>query len=236
MKYLLLVSLLFQVGCATKYIIPGNRFLTPETQGEAFHGHVEVQQTKANQHTLNTDSGTVDGVKNSVISRTGFLASNSFFDQFDLYWSHTGGSNSLIGGKFQFFGGSRISKSAGHKLALAAAFGANDYQTDDKAIDFTLSAKEYMLLYGYRFTEVVLLYTGLSSSTYNFDGIISSSSPTLNGLKPSLTSKVMALNSGLEVTAGSVTGKLELSYQQIKTTDTKNINNFLFGYSVGYGW
>lgn len=237
MKLLLFLSLLFLTSCATKYIVPGNRFITPESQGEALRGQIEFQQTNANQLTIDTSDATVDeGVLYSDISRSGFLLSNSLFDQFDLFWSHIGGANSMLGGKFQLIGGSRVSNSIGHKMSIGVAFGNNEHETEDESVEFELGGKEYLVLYGYRFSPNVLGYTSFSHATYSFSGDIRSSNPSLNGADPHFETKIQSLSGGLELSYLAAFGKLELTYQQLKTTDTKEKSRIIFGYSIGMSW
>lgn len=232
MKIILLSLLFLASSCATKYIIPGNRFITPETQGEAFRGQIEVFSASATQATVNFQQGSVDdGVLYQNVSRFGFMYSNSFFDSFDLVWTHTGGGNSLLGGKFQFIGSSKNARGDGHKMSVAALFGGNEHETDNKSIEFDLTGREFLLLYGYRFGAFILPYTSFSYATYNFEGTMKPS-----GLKPTYDTNSMALNMGVEFTFESVFAKFEATYQQLATTDTKDKQNFIYGYSVGFAW
>jgi hypothetical protein len=236
MKLLLICLTFFVASCATKYVVPGNRFITPESQGDAFRGQAELQGTRGNQLRIDTSNGTVDdGVTYETISRSGFLVSNSLFDQLDIFWSHLGGGNSMLGGKFQFLGGSRASAGAGHKMSVALAFGQNEHEDDDEDIKFQLGGREFLLLYGYRFTPMVMPYTSFSYATYDFSGEISGSSP-VSGEKPEFKTKVLSLNGGVELSFNSFFTKLEGTYQKLKTTDTKDKNNFIIGYSFGLSW
>ncbi len=237
MKLFDLIILLFLSGCATKYILPGNRFVTPETQGSIFRGQMEFQQTGATQLTIDTSNGTVDdGVLYDKVIRSGFLMSNSLMDIVDFVWSHTGGSASMLGGKIQFVGGSRSQNSAGPKASVAVLAGGNDYETDDKEIKFNLGGTEYLLLYGFRFNPAILTYSSFSYATYDFKGTINSSDPTLDGLRPELQSKLMTLSGGLELTYSPFISKLEASYQKLQTSDSADQSSFLFGYSFGFNW
>ncbi len=234
MRLLVLLLLLFQAGCATKYMLPGNRFLTPESQGEAFRGQIEIQKTTGNELSIDTTQGTIDeGVIYSEVSRTAFLLSNSLFDQLDLFWSHTAGANSMLGGKFQFLGGSRVSKATGHKLAIAAAIGSNEHETDDGVVDFTLGGQEYLILYGYRFAEEFILYSSLSQANYHFDGEINLNGSTIDGLQPKIDSRIMSLSGGMEASMNPVFAKLEFTYQSISSDKTKAYTNFITGLSIG---
>ena len=237
MKLLILFILLFLVSCATKYIVPGNRFITPESQGGAFRGQVELQQTSGNQLAIDTSNNSIDdGVVYSDISRMGFLYSNSIFDPFDLYWTHIGSGNSMLGGKFQFIGGSRSSNSTGHKMSIAASIGGNEHESNDKKVEFELTGQEFLLLYGFRFSPNVLLYSSLSHAKYNFDAKIRSSSPSLNGARPNIDTKINSLSGGGELSYEAFFVKLEMTYQQLATTDTKDKSRFIFGYSLGMSW
>lgn len=210
--------------------------MTPESQGGAFRGQAEIQQTTAQELTINTSNGSInDGVLYNLSTRSGFQVSNSFFESFDLYWAHVGSGNSIIGGKLQVMGTSRTAKGDGHKMSLVAGLGGNEHETDDESVEFTLSAREYMLIYGYRFGESVLPYVGLSHSTYDFDGTINASG-SLKGLEPSFHTTILALNSGVELSLSALVAKLECSYQQIATDDTKDRTSFICGWSLGFAW
>jgi len=232
------ILLFLQVGCATKYIIPGSRFMTPESQGGGLNSQFEFQQATATQLTADVTGNTVDnGVEYESIPRTGFAFATSLLDQFDLFWTHTGGANSLLGAKYQFLGASRTAKGAGHKMAVTAAFGSNEHETDDSdAVEFELGGKELQLLYGYRFSEIILAYTNLSYANYTFTGEIISKDPAINGLKPDYETKVTSLYGGLEFSVAAFFAKLECGYQQLATTDTKDESHFIYGYSLGVTW
>ncbi len=237
MRFILLGSLFLIYGCATKYMLPGNRFLTPESQGEAFRGQIEVQKTTGNELSIDTSNNSIDeGVLYSQVSRTGFLFSNSIFDKFDLFWSHVAGANSMLGGKFQFMGGSRVSKSLGHKMSLAAAIGSNEHETDDGVVEFTLGGQEYLLLYGYRFVEEILAYTSVSQANYIFDGRINSSNAQLDGLRPNINTRVISISGGVEASVNPVFAKLEFTYQSLNSDKTKNRVHYITGLSIGVSW
>ena len=210
--------------------------MTPESQGEAFRGQFEIQKTTGSELSIDTRYNSVkDGVLYSEISRTGFLFSNSLFNQFDLVWSHTASANSMIGGKFQFLGGSRVSKETGHKLALAALIGSNDYETDDGVVKYKLGGQEFLLLYGYRFMEQIMSYSSLSQATYNFNGVVHSSG-ALDGQRPNIDSRVLSLSGGIEGSVDPVFAKLEFTYQNIKSDKTKDYTHFVTGLSLGISW
>lgn len=236
MKLLFLLALFFLSACATRFIVPGNRFLTPESQGGVFNGQLEMQSGSANQLVVNTSEGNTDkGVIYGSIARTGFLASTSLLDELDLFWSHTGAANSMLGAKFQFLGGNRLTKEVGHKMALALAMGGNEHITEGAdEIQFTLSGQEFMFLYGYRFSENVMPYLNVSKSTYHLDGRVVSGPQ--GGLTPKFKTDLLAGYLGLELSYRAVFTKVECGYQYITTTDTTPFSGIHFGYSLGFSW
>jgi hypothetical protein len=238
MRILLLIFLGIFGGCATKYIIPGNRFLTPESQGGNFRSQFEFQQTSANQLTSDmTNASIEDGVTQQVVGRSGFLFATSLYEAMDFFWSHTGGANSLFGAKFQLLGASKAANGTGHKLALAASLGGNEHETDGTdSVEFELTGREFNLLYGYRFSENILAYSNLSYATYNFLGKINSSDSAINGLEPEYETKALGVYGGAQLDFGAFFAKAECGYQQLETTYTSKISNFLFGYSLGFSW
>jgi hypothetical protein len=218
-------------------MLPGNRFITPESQGGVLNNQLEIQNTSATQATVRVnDNYEIEGVTYREVSRTGFLFSSSLFNQLDLVWSHAGSGNSLFGAKFQFNGASRSEKGTGHKFAIGALFGGNKYETDDKSVEFELGGQEYLVLYGYRFSEMVLLYSNFSYATYHFDGVVHSSVPEVNGLKPKIDNTLRGLYIGTEITYLAVSFKLECGYQQIISTDTEDLSHFITGFGLGLSW
>lgn len=211
--------------------------MTPESEGGAFNSRFEFQLAQGNQLTADLSNGSVeDGVLNQQISRSGYLFSTSFFEQFDFFWSHTGSANSLFGGKFQFLGPSRKG-GAGHKMAITAALGGNEHEIEGSTnVKFELTGQEFQLLYGYRFSEYVLLYTNLSYSTYNFSAIVDSIDIIIDGLEPKYQTNIYAIYAGMEIDLGPFFGKAECGYQQLQTTYTKTEAHFIYGYSFGLSW
>jgi hypothetical protein len=233
----MLIILITLGGCATRYMVPTNRFITPESQGGVLRGQFELQYTQAHELSMASFWGrTDDGVLYNEVSRTGYMLSTSLFNAFDFIWSHTASSNSMVGGKVQFVGGSRTEKAAGHKLALAALVGANDHVLIDESVSFRLEGKEVLLIYGYRINEIVMPYMSLAKSDYNFDATLKSPWPTINGQTPSFKTSIISANLGTDLSIDAFFGKIELSYQQVDTNNTKELTALNFGVSAGVNW
>jgi hypothetical protein len=235
----LLVFMFLFVGCATKFILPGNRFMTPETQGGIFKVQADYQLTQGNQLLVKpTSSLAIDeGVNNSQIYRSAYFLGTSLFQSFDLYWSHIGAGNSLFGLKWQILGTSREAKGAGHKLALSYAFGGNQHEEDTlPGVKFNLSGQELMLLYGYRISDWFLPYSSLTYSIYDLEGTVRSSSMALNGRKLDYQSTLMGAYVGAEFLLMSLVLKIEYGYQQLAVSKSPEFTQAVYGYSIGYIW
>jgi hypothetical protein len=142
----------------------------------------------------------------------------------------------MLGGKFQVVGDSRLARSAGHKVGVAALLGGNEHETDDRAIEFELTGREYIVSYGYRFTENVMPYSSASLATYNFIGKIRSSDPLLDGLEPNVVTSSRAFSAGIEFSFEAWLLKIEGTYQQLETEKTKDRERIALGYTLGLSW
>ncbi len=231
--YLTLLS-----GCATKYMLPGNRFLTPETQGKTFESQFEIQQASASRGTIDLSNASTDNaLLYSDEKKAGYLYSTSLLEQIDFFWSTVASGNSMLGGKYQILGSSRTAKGAGHKIAVSVAFGGNKHKIEGSdTIEFNLKGKEFSLIHGFRINENVLLYDALSYSQYSFDGTVTSSDPLYSGLKFQYDNTLIGLYGGTELSLGPLFGKLELGYQTIRTTSTPVRSWYVMGYSIGISW
>jgi hypothetical protein len=231
------IILMLLGGCATRYVVPTNRFITPETQGGFFRGQFEVQYTQGQEFIPKLNTGNLKaGADKRRIPRTGLLLSNSFADSFDLIWSHMGGSTSMIGGKVQFLGGSRSSNTTGNKLGLAFLLGGNEHQTPYKTEVRTLNSQEILVLYGYRLDAIFMPYASLSMATYKYQSELSFPSPELFGKTFKSTTAIKGLNIGTEADWQVFFVKLELSYQQMTTSNTSKETVFSYGFSGGLNW
>lgn len=216
-------------------MLPTNTFITPESQGGVLKGSFEVHQTKGNQVTVKPDGGRGDkGVEYEALKRMGFLLSASLFEKFDVIWSHTGGAPSMLGGKFQFLGEPKEAKAAGHKGALVLGIGGNESEDENGVMDFELQGRTAMGIYGYRFTDFLMPYVNLTFGNYKFEGIFHKGA--LAGSRPEYTTNILGLTGGLELSYEIVFFKLELTYQQLKSSKSSMETLMSSGFSVGLSW
>ena len=223
-------------SCASKFILPSNRIMSPETQGLLFNGQLELSQPSTNQLIINTSRGSVEeGVLYYEYVPSGFHLTTGFTERIDFVWSHVGTGNSLVGGKFQLLGEPKLAKAAGHKAAIVFLTGANSYETGDSTIEFDLSGREFMFLYGFRLNEFLFPYVNLSYANYKFEGVLNTRD-SLNGLRPNISSRLITFIGGAELNYDKIILRFEGGAQKISSDKTKDFLKYFFGYSLGYSW
>lgn len=236
---LILLVLFICTSCATKYVLPGNRFLSPESAGGSLRPQVEIQQNGSKLVTVDVTGGRNDNrLQYTDKTRTGFFFGMSLVEQLDFIWYQTASSVGFIGGRFQLYGGSKASKAVGHKLAITAAFGGNEHELDssDPKVKFTMGGQDYSIIHGYRFTENIMIFESISRTRITYDGSLKSGDPTFNGLQVGYRNILYGLFGGLEFNYNAFTAKLECGYQIIESTHTRNKEGILFGYALGYSF
>ena len=235
----ILFVLFFCTSCATKYILPGNRFISPETVGSALRPQVELQQNSTKMVGVDVTGGqTNNRLLYTDKMRLGYFFGLSLIDQLDFIWYQTASSVSFVGGRLQLIGGSKASNATGHKLAITAAFGGNEHELDktDPKINFTMGAQDYSLIHGYRFTPNILVYESFSRTSMTYDGRLKSNDPTYNGLEVGYRNTLYGLFGGVEFSYNSLMVKLECGYQIIKSTRTPDREGIRLGYAFGYNF
>lgn len=230
---LLLITTLILSGCATRFILPSQRFLSPEVQGGGFKSSIELQKTTAHLARLKGNNDGINGLAYDEISRTAYQFSTGLFDQFDIIWSHIGSANSLIGGKFQFIGSAK-GGGDGHKLSFAYLVGGNRHESDKKDIEFRLNAQEYWGIYGYRLNPFFMPYFSFGLGQYKYRGHVKKG--FYAGERPRIKSDVYMSSLGLEINYQSVFFRLESGFQLIESTKTNDKWAMRTGFGLGYSW
>lgn len=235
----ILILLFLSTSCATKYVIPGNRFISPESVGGVLRVQAELQQNSSKIAAINvTDGNTNNRLQYNDKMRTGYFFGTSIMEQIDFIWYQTASSVSFLGARIQLLGGSKASKATGHKLAITAAAGGNEHEIDssDPKIEFEMGGQDYSIIHGYRFSENILIFETLSATNISFDGKLSSSNPTFNGLRVDYKTKLYGAFIGAEFSYFALMMKLEAGYQIIQSTHTPERDGIRLGYALGYNF
>lgn len=165
------LSTCFLMGCAsTKFFIPANRFMIPETGGglglgEASGGGVGVigVEITPNMNVASPDT-TPELSKNSALS-TGLQL--GLFSFIDLYYNVAVGAPAAAGLKIQLLGDpKRTAKAGNFSLAVAGGGVFGDSKQTSSSTSSKASSEldfkgwEGMALIGYRPSDIVLFYAG----------------------------------------------------------------------------
>lgn len=229
----LLITLLLLSGCATRFILPSQRFLSPEVQGGGLKSTIEIQKTTAHLARLKGGDEGIKGLAYDEISRTAYQFSTGLFDQFDLVWSHIGSANSLIGGKYQFIGSAK-GGGEGHKLSLAYLVGGNEHESDNKDIEFRLNAQEFWGIYGYRMNPFLMPYASFGLGLYKYRGHIKKG--YYSGERPKIKSDLYMSSVGVELNYQSISLRIESGFQLIESSRTSDKWAMRTGFGLGYSW
>lgn len=234
MKNLILVFFSFVIsGCASRYLLPGPRLITPEAQGGDFKTSIELSKTTGHLLKLKGGYEYIEGVAYSDLPRTGYQLSTGLFERFDFIWSHQASANSLVGGKYQMLGSTR-GGGTGSKLALAYLVGGNEHESDAKDIEFKLNAQEFWAIYGYRLNPMFMPYSSLSFGKYNYKAQIKRG--YYQGEKPRIHSDLYSWMIGGELNIEGFFLKLETGFQLLESTKTRDKWASRTGFSAGYSW
>ena len=228
-----LFSLFFLFSCAQRIKVPINRTISPEAIGGGFD--LEYKKTGFSQGVLQFENGEMDNpLLMSVLQEDELYMAVGISKNADLFLKIPKESSSLVGIKVQVIGNSSKERAVGHNLAFTLGMG-NERDTFEEGLDIQLKSdvQDYSIIHGYRFSESLMLYEGISLSSFQFDGKIKNAPSGFSGDKFSYNAEnILGAHAGLEV--GSVAFKLriELGFQQIQWSNTeKKTFNFL-GYSL----
>lgn len=232
-KLILVLFSFLIVSCATRFILPAQRFLGPEVQGGGLRSSIEMSTSNAHLGKL---QGTFDGIKGvsyEEIQRTGYHFATGLFDSFDFIWSHIASGNSLVGAKFQALGSPR-GAGDGAKLSFAYFVGGNEHEPSEKDIQFKLNAQEFWAIYGYRLNPMFMPYVSAGFSKYNYKAQVKTGD--FQGEKPRIRSDIYSLMLGGELNFEAIFLRLETGMQLLESTKTKDKWTHRTGLSLGYSW
>jgi hypothetical protein len=241
-------------ACATKFYLPGNRFITPESSGGLFKGDVKLsalgvtQVQVSNSMTSTAPDLTPVLIKNSSLGLGGQMG---LFENFDVYLNGVMGGPGYAGVKVQLLGDpAATAKASNFSLSVAGggAFSNTKLSSSENDVQgesiLKYSGWEAMVLLGYRPSDILLLYGGPFQSVVNAD-------VTLKRTQNNVTSVTAEPNGSGEmrgVTAGLRFGQnfflnLEVSATETAWTRhqpsklvTEKFTDTAFGAALGGSW
>lgn len=194
--------------------------MSPETIGKG--AEVEYRQNGLSEGRLDfTDSNTDNPLLMGVVTNRGMNMAFGPVENADFFVTIHQESSSLMGVKLQLVGTDNTARSLGHKLAVTLGMGAErDSYGGEYEIKLKSDVKDYAVIYGYRTSEIVLFYTGLSLSNYKFEGTISGASSLNSNTISYAANNVLGWNAGIEFGGSGFKLKFEFATQKIKWTYT----------------
>lgn len=256
-KYKLLITsicILGSAGCASKFYIPGNRFLIPENSGGTWKGEFRTGGVGVTQVQVADDitSSSPDTTPKLVENSSAALGFNlGLFSRLDLYGNAVAGGPSFAGLKLQLLGDQNSSAKANNfslAIAGAAALGSETLDAESSGIKgqskLKFSGSQVLALMGYRLADDLLFYVGHSVDKIKADVTVQR---TQNGTTTT-TAEPDGIGELTATTAGLRFGKsffLNLEYSLMKTKWDReqptqlaatDLEEGAFGAAIGGSW
>lgn len=194
--------------------------VSPETIGGG--AEIEYRQNGLSEGRLDfSNSDTDNPLLMGVVTNRGMNMAFGPVENADFFVTVHQESSSLMGVKLQLVGSDNKARSAGHKLAVTLGMGAErDSYGGEYEIKLKSDVKDYAVIYGYRTSDTVLFYSGVSLSNYKFEGTISGAA-SLNGDTISYRAEnILGWNAGMELGGSGFKLKFEFATQSIQWTNT----------------
>lgn len=233
--------------------IPTAQMISPEAKGDTFKGSVDSGNGTFIKGTIDfTDEEVTNPIEsehsvNSITTAVelGIVKNLDFISRLNYE------APSMYGLKLQVLGDSAdIAKEGNHSFALTGMVGSYNYSDqegeevewtatdEDIEADFTQTAYDFGIIYGYRFQDESLAYFGMHLSQHNLDSTkIEADSDELDGENIHYSTKNYAVGIGvMRFFSNGLTMKLEANATQIQWTRSTNETYGFANFSVGYTW
>jgi len=257
---LIITSFLFMWSCSHKIKVrtPSARFISPEAQSDTLDGEFSVYYAPGARAELDLKNGKADNAlsvynepKNAFFDSIGLSGDIGIVKDLDLLLLSNGKDTPiLVGLKYQILGKSRkIAKKGDHSLALSYAGGTSSKtdedgedleltpQDEDTKVELDLESTDASLIYGYRFSNTQLIYSGISYTKSKFSGVLESQNSSLNNQKVKYKATITGAHIGyLSYISKSGSFKAELSGQKVKWTNTDEQTFGFFSMGFGIHW
>jgi|GEM_PF-1104534 len=236
-RFLLRLTPIFlAIGCSSNYVLPDHPMLTPEVSGKTFGLGGEVESFKASKAAIDVSNGHTDNpLSYQQVSNLTYLPSVGVFSPIDVFASFEQDSIPIFGIKIQLLGSNANHRYPGHRLAISGAYGVSTNEMDGNVkLDSHSNAKDFSLIYGYRFSSGFLLYNYVSYTQYHFDATVESSNIALNGMGLKYDSTQIGAGVGLELSLAFLVVKGDFSFRKLTSTHTPVQTDFVPRLAAGF--
>jgi hypothetical protein len=257
LKFVIILNFLFLTACTSLSVqIPGNRFITPESQGtKAFQGRVDVGVHGGAEVELVDDKYSAAPSTTPTISEESgaqLSVELNLLPHIDTYYIMNYNSFNSLGLKVQVIGDNlKEAKESNFSTAIgggALLTGSAQKSSDENSVtadsDTHFSGYEYFLLLGYRTTESVLLYAGPWMTNYKLASILkrTSAGVTTTTLdtkgEGDQRSIILGLQTGKQFQLNLESAFTKTNYKKtspiVEKAESKSF--FVWGASLSYSW
>lgn len=236
MKFLIVLSLLFLMGCAQRIKVPINRFHSPETIGKGTE--VEYRETGVSSGVLDFAG---NSTQNSLImakgSITEFYLGLGIAERADIFVRVPKESSSLVGIKVQLLGSASKASEVGHKMSFLMGMGSERDEFDQTlTISLKSQVTDFSLVHGYRLSPHMMIYDGFSISDYHFEGAVQGATGLSSNEIDYQAKNIMGAHLGIMLGGANIKVKLEFAAQKIVWTHTDEKIYQHFGLALAAGW
>jgi hypothetical protein len=232
MKFILFILIFFSISCAQRMKAPISRLTSPETIGNGVE--IDYRQTALSEGQLDfTDGKTDNALQMNVVTNRATTFSLGAVENADFFVTIHQESSSLLGLKVMLIGEDNKKRSLGHKLAFTLANGSTrDSYKGEYVIKLKSNVKDYAIIYGYRTNSLVLFYTGVSLSSYEFKGSIQEATDLDSNSINYTAQNIWGWNGGLEIGSSAFKLKVELATQKIQWSYSEEKLFYAGGFSL----
>ena len=230
-----LILLIFS-SCAQRIKVPINRFLSPEAIGKG--AQVDYHKTGFSSGVLDfTGNSTSNPLIMGTSSDEEFYLGLGISNNADIFVRIPEESSSMLGIKVQILGSPGKKPSAGNQLSFTLAMG-NERDSFDQTFNIDLKSEvtDYSLVHGYRISPGMMIYDGISVSTYSFEGTIEGSTGLDSSTLDYRAKNIIGAHAGLMMGGQGFNLKLEYATQKIKWSNTDEKLLQFFGMALSVGW
>ncbi|HUP56116.1 MAG TPA: hypothetical protein VM598_01600 [Bdellovibrionota bacterium] len=225
-------------GCVILFNMPANRFVSPESQEDFGHGHVDLGVGGSEQVVLSPNSETVFANTTSPAmiranAQSRFAAEFGVIERLDVSLRGSFASNepAFIEGKYQLIGPSRQKADAGDfslagTLAYGGFNGTGDPSDTPAIYKIRVGAIDTALIGGFRAAKPVLIYGGYFYTLFLYSGdqtLTSTAAQSFDG-----DAHRSGLNLGVELGEDAFRVKLEIA-QSWATAEQGSASRPYFG-------
>ncbi len=203
LKYVLSLFLMLSLSsCAISYVMPDNRFESPETRAKKGGAYLKAGAGLGKDVELTPDFSQIAiNTERPIITRSGFVTAGgayAFDERFDLGASYVSDLGFMLKGKYQILGTGKEEKD--FKLALSLHVGGGSETKEESSNTFTKAELDNKfvggdLILGYRINSTVLPYTSFFTDVLSYE---------VNQTRSTTTTTYKGHSRNLGFTAGTI--------------------------------